>query len=886
MICRAVALIAVVCIGVATSPVAARAQTSSFARTTLTNGLRVIAVRDTLAPAVTTEMNYLVGSQDDPPDVPGMAHAQEHMMFRGSAGVSGAQLASMAAAMGGGLNGTTQTTVTQYIFTVPSNALDITLRIEADRMRGVIDAHDDWVKERGAIEQEVSSDLSNPIYRAREQLLGDMFVGTPYAQPGVGTRDAFDALDVAALKSYYDEWYRPNNAVLIVVGDIVPSAVIADASKLFSTIPPGAIPPHPAFLLPAPKLQDFAFDTDMPYGIALVAYRFPGTDSPDYAAARVLSDAIADERSPFFAGLPFDKVYNASFLLDDMPKASLGIAEALAMQPGDVPDVERAVVTNIGASVRAGFSVELIEDAKLKEISHDLFLRSSIAGLAAAWSQAVAVEGRASPDEDIAAIKAVTVDDVNRVADKYLNASTEIAAELTPKNSGAPVAADAFGAAESFAPQSAKPVTPPAWAAAIVDSTDVPPSTLHPLDQTLPNGLRVIVQAEPGSGTVTVRGEVRNEPDIEAPPGKEGVSLLLDQLYSAGPSTESTYNFFTDIGQIGAEEHAGASFSLRVPADNFDRGMLLLAENEVQPALPSSRFGLVRSAVADRVQGLSATPEYVVEQSLFGALYPKDDPVQRTASPATVQGLSLSDVRAYFNATIRPDLTTIVIVGDVAPEHALAVVKQHFSGWTASGSPPATSLPSAPANKPSALAVPALGSMQDKVTFAETLAVPTGTREYDALTLGDQMLASEFYASRLYRDLREQSGLVYYVSTAFDENGGRYTYRVRWGCDPQNVAKAAGIVQRDLQAMQASPPTADELLRAKALAVRALPLQEASQTGVADILLERATSDLPLDDASAQKRFLQVTALEISAAFAKWIRPADFVQIVQGPAPQ
>jgi zinc protease len=885
MVRRLAVLVCIASVLAAMVQTAARAESGSVARATLPNGLRIIAVRDPLAPVATIEMNYLVGSQDDPLDTPGMAHAQEHMMFRGSSGVSGAQLASIAAAMGGGLNGMTQTTATQYLFTVPANALNIVLHIEADRMRGVIDSQADWIKERGAIEQEVSSDISNPIYRARQSLLANMFAGTPYAQPGVGTREAFNSLTSAGLKGYYDTWYRPNNAVLVVVGDVTPDSVVADATRLFSAIPSAPVPAHPSFTMPAPKLADVAFDTDLPYGMALVAYRFPGTDSPDYAAARVLADVISDQRSPFFAGLPFDKIYNATFLIDDMPKASMGIAQGIALQPKDVPDVERAVVSNLSAATRAGFSAELVADAKLKEISHDLFRRSSIQGLAEVWSQAVAVEGRSSPDDDIAAIKAVDADDVNRVAAEYLNASTEISANLTPKRSGAPVPADAFGANESFAPKAAVPVPPPAWAAAVVNSTDVPPSTLTPVDSVLENGMRVIVQAEPGSGSVIVRGEVRNDPDIEAPLGKEGVSMMLDQLFTAGPSNESTYNFFTDIGQIGADERAGSSFSLQVPSANFDRGMALLAENELRPSLPSSRFALVRTAVADRVLGLSQTPTYLAEQSLYAALYPKDDAIQRTATPASVQDLSLSDIRAYFDNTIRPDLTTLVVVGDVDPDHALRVIKQHFDAWKAKGAPPATTLPPSPPNKPAAITVPAQGSVQDSVTFAETLAVVTGTPDYDALTLGDQMLASEFYASRLYRDLREQTGLVYFVSTAFEEDGGRYTYRVRWGCDPQNVSKVAGIVQRDLQNMQSTPPSADELLRAKALAIRELPLREASQADIASILLERAGSGKPLDDAAAEKRYLSVTASQIAAAFGKWIRPNGFVQIVQGPAP-
>ncbi len=864
----------------------ARADSSAVARATLSNGLRIVVVRDALAPVVTTEMNYLVGSQDDPPDVPGMAHAQEHMMFRGSTGVSGAQIASIAAGLGGDLNGDTQISATQFLFTVPSNALDVVLHVEADRMRGVLDSSDDWNKERGAIEQEVSSDLSNPIYRARSEMISDMFVGTPYAVPGVGTRDAFDALTAPQIKTFYDTWYHPNNAVLVVVGDVDPPAVIADATQLFGPIPSAPVPAHPTFALPAPKLEDIAFDTAMPLGLALVAYRLPGTDSPDFAAAQILAGVMADERSPFFSGFPHDKLFNATFLLDDMPKASLGIAIASALQPQGVPDARRWVVSNVAAALSAGFSDELVADAKRKAVAQDLFQRSSIEGLAQAWSDAVAVEGHSSPDVDLAAIQAVTTDDVNRVAAKYLNASTELSAELTPKDSGAVVTGDEFGSSEAFSPQSAVPVALPDWAAGVVDSTAVAPSTLHPIDVTLQNGLRVIVQSEPGSGAVTVLGQVRNDPDIEAPPGKEGVSIMLDQLFSSGSATESPYEFLSDVSHLGAQERAGSSFSLRVPADGFDRGMRLLADNELRPLLSDSFFGVARNAIADRVQGTTLTPEYRAEASLYAALYPKNDPVQRVATQSTVMGLSLNDVRSYFNATIRPDLTTIVIVGDVDSDHALAVIRSDFSNWRASGPPPATTLPNAPRNAGAEVAIPSLGAVQDSVTFAETLDVRDGTPAFDALALGDQMLASEFYASRLYRDLREQSGLVYYVSTKFNADGGRYAYEVQWGCDPQNVAKVADIVQRDLQALSTTPPTSDELLRAKALAVRELPLRESSQDGVAETLLERAAAGQPLDDASAEERYLQITAPEISAAFAKYIRPGDFVQIVQGPPPQ
>ena len=130
---------------------------SNVTRATLANGLRVIVVRDTLAPVVTTVMNYQVGSNEAPAGFPGMAHAQEHMMFRGSPGLSADQLADISAAMGGNFNADTQQTVTQYFFTVPAEDLDVALHLEAVRMRGSLDTDDLWKEERPAIEQEVAA---------------------------------------------------------------------------------------------------------------------------------------------------------------------------------------------------------------------------------------------------------------------------------------------------------------------------------------------------------------------------------------------------------------------------------------------------------------------------------------------------------------------------------------------------------------------------------------------------------------------------------------------------------------------------------------------------------------------------------------------------------
>ncbi|MEO7052127.1 MAG: insulinase family protein, partial [Rhodanobacter sp.] len=178
---RVIQLAAAIVLALAATGVIAQTNDANVTRATLDNGLRVVIVRDTLAPVVTTEMNYLAGSDEVPAGFPGTAHAVEHMMFRGSPGMSKDQLAAIAANMGGAFNADTTQSVTQYYFVAPSQDLNVALHVQSLRMRGVDMDEAAWTKERGAIEQEVSRDLSSPNFKLQTQLIAQMFGGTPYA---------------------------------------------------------------------------------------------------------------------------------------------------------------------------------------------------------------------------------------------------------------------------------------------------------------------------------------------------------------------------------------------------------------------------------------------------------------------------------------------------------------------------------------------------------------------------------------------------------------------------------------------------------------------------------------------------------------------------------
>lgn len=856
-------------------------------RATLDNGLRVIIVPTTLAPVATTVITYRVGSNESPEGFPGTAHAEEHMMFRGSAGLSADQLANVSAAIGGQFNANTQQTATQYFFTVPADDLDAALRIESLRMRGILDDEQIWEKERSAIAQEVAQNLSNPSYVFYTRLLEALFKGTPYAHDALGTRPSFDQTTAAMLKQFHDVWYTPSNAVLVIVGNVQPDEALAQVKTLFGNIPSKPLPPRPEVHLQPVQPDTLRLDTDQGTGMVVLSFRLPGTDDPDYAATQVLADVLGSQRGQVYALGPAGKALYAGFSANAFPKAGMGYAIAGFPQGGDADALVQELRQVVAVTVQNGVPADLVEAAKRHARVDAEQQKTSVSGLAMAWSRAVAVDGRESPDEDLQAIERVSLDDVNRVARKYLDLDHAFVAILTPQPSGKPTSPKGFGGTESFTPRETTPVELPDWAKVIVERRSVPHSTVHPVVTTLPNGLTLIVQPTSISNTVSVYGHIRHNGLLQVPKGKEGLSEILSQLFSHGSRSLDRLAFQQALDDIGASQTAGTDFSLQVLSDHFERGVELLAENELHPALPEDAFKVIRRQLAASVAGRLKSPGYLSGRALNAALFPKNDPTLRQTTPATVSAIRIKDVRGYHNKVFRPDLTTVVVIGNVTPEQAHAVIDQHFGKWKASGPKPNTVLPPVPLNRPSTVAVPDNSRVQDKVTLAGTLGLNRFNPDYYALELGNHVLGGAFYATRLYRDLRKDAGLVYNVASVFHLDKTRGLYMVSYACDPPNVSKARAIIARNLQAMQTAPVTEEELRQAQALLLREIPLSESSQESIAAGLLSRAAQDLPLDEPTrAAERYVTLTAKDVQAAFAKWLRPRHLVQITQGPTPQ
>lgn len=863
-------------------------ENANVTRATLGNGMKVVIIRNRLAPVATVEANFMVGGDETPPGFPGMAHAQEHMAFRGCTGMTADQTSAIYALLGGDNDADTQQNITQYFATVPAADVNVALEAQADCLKGVDDSQAEWDQERGAIEQEVARDLSNPTYKFVNRLNVDLFAGTPYAHDPLGTRESFDKTTGAMLKAFWDKWYTPSNMILIVVGDVDPATTLATIKKMYGDIPSHALPAHPAVDLQPVKPETFTLDSNLPYVLGFIAWRMPGTDSPDFAALNILADVLSSQRADLYGMVPAGKALAAEFgLTETYRKASVGYGVVVLPAGQDAtPAMEemRQIVNRYAAN---GVPADLVEAAKKAELAQAEFQRNSIEDLASVWSNALAAEGRTSPEQDIDAIRKVTLADVNRVAKEYLLNANTITATLKPVPTGAPVAAKGFGGAESVTSAPTKPVTLPEWAAKPLDTLQVPTTFLPVSDTTLANGIRLIVRTDTTSPTVTVEGTVKHNSDLQTPPGEDGIAQLLDGLYSYGTTTLDRIAFQKALDDIAANESAGYGFSLSVLKEYFSRGVQLLADNELHPALPEQAFRVTQHQLAQFVAGNLESPGYRTGRALDLALLPAGDPVLRETTPETVAKVTLDEVKSYHDTTLRPDLTTIVVIGDVTPAEAKAVIEKWFGDWHATGAKPNTTLPPVPENKPSAANVADSEAVQDSVTLAEQLKLNRFSPDYYPLQLGNHVLGGGFYATRLYHDLRQVAGLVYSVDVELDAGKTRASYSVNYGCDPPNVSKARALIVRDLDQMRTQDVSGPELQQAKALLLRQIPLSESSEDAVAGGLLGRAVMGLPLDEPIvAAKKYDALTADEVKAAFARDIEPQNLVQIVRGPAPK
>ncbi|HEY0797729.1 MAG TPA: insulinase family protein, partial [Candidatus Baltobacteraceae bacterium] len=711
-------------------------------KATLRNGMRVVIVRNSLSPVVSTDVTYLVGTRDDPPDVPGMAHAQEHMMFRGTKNLSTGELGTVATALGGSFNASTAETTTQFQFTVPASNLDAVLRIEADRMRDVLDAQGQWQQERGAIEQEVLSHEYEPgadFFRAVNSIA---YSGTPYEHDGVGTKAAFDKLTGPRLKEFYEHWYAPNNALLVVAGDIDPASALARIRARFESIPRRAVAAHPVVHFAPLKRVVVQRTTTLVYPLAVVAFRFPGVNDPQFLASFVLQSILDSARGPLHELADTGEALEADWTsLPYTPDAQIGMA-TVALGPGADPVQMTGRIQDIlNDYATHGVPEELFETTRRQLIASQEESRNSISELASDWATTIALDGEPSNEYEQQLLAHVTLLEVDAAAKHFLDLHHAIIGALTPSASASESRAPAppeHGPENPLGAQS--PVSRlPAWAAQLVTHIDVPPAMRTPTSVKLANGITLIVQPETISDSVLLYGSIKNNPALEEPYEQEGVSRILDAMFEYGTRTQTRVTFQHALDDLDAALTGGTGCGLEATTPSFERAVALLGQNELQPRLDEATFELARDRVAQELATSLGSSSTIATEQAAKKLYPPSDPELRRPTVAELQGLTLDDVKQYYALTFRPDLTTIVVVGNVTPDAARAAVEHAFGAWQATGAAPNTDLFPLPASQPGYVKV-TIASNQDLVMLDQVIPLSSNDAASYGLLLGNVVL--------------------------------------------------------------------------------------------------------------------------------------------------
>lgn len=856
---------------------------SHVLRATLDNGLQVVIARDPLAPVATQQVTYFAGGNQSPEGFPGIAHAQEHMMFRGAPGLSANQLAGIYARMGGDMNAFTTNNITSYFFTVPGDDIGVALRVGAIRMAGVDNAADAWAKERGAIEQEVARDHSSAMFKLRQKLRQHMFAGTPYANSALGTKESFDKLTAKQLANFHDTWYAPNNAMLVVAGDVDPEAVLAKVKKLYGDIPRSDVPEKPDVTFSPVEAATFSTPSDQPFGIVLIGFRMPGYESPDYPAAKLASKVLSSQRGPIAALRYKGKALAAGFAMQTMPDIGIGFAYAIYPSGGKADKVKDALVDAIKSVREDGIDSDVIKAAKRRAVLAGELRSNSISGLAMAWTSAIALAGLDSPADAVARLRQVTPEQVNAQVRKQLDLEHAITLIAKPTPGTEAHMGGGFGGKESFAAKPEGEVVLPDWAEAAFAQLPHPEAFLEPTDLTLDNGLRLIVQPLDVSNSISLFGSVHQNTDLQAPENQEGVGRLLDMLFAWGPRGMDRLDFEKAKDQIGARLSLGSQFSLKVLPKYFDDGVDLLARATLHPALPKRAFARQKMLLSRQLAGRMDSPKFKFSQAVQKALLPEGDPALRLATADTLDTVSLGDVHRYYDKVFRPDVTTIVVMGDITPAKAKAVVSKYFGDWEAEGPKPDLTYPEVPLSKKSHTLVPDELKKQNQVVMAETVDINFTNPDHFALELAADYLSGGFYATPLYHVLREKLGLVYNVGASFDFDRNRGSFSLHYGSYPDKVDEARTAAIGVLKDVMSEPLTDDELHLAKSIGLRQIQLSKQSVGSIGWGWISRSNDGLPLDQSYIKARHYEnLTADQIHTALNKYFDPERLSTIVLG----
>lgn len=891
----------------------------------LPNGLRVIIAQDRSAPVVAVDVWYYVGGANDPEGRSGFAHLFEHMMFQGSENIPRGEWDRLLEPIGARNNAYTRADITAYWEVAPANELPRILWMEADRMRSLQVTEASFENQREVVIQEYNQRYANAPYGvANARLFTQPMAGyAPYARPVIGSVEDLRAAPFEDVLAFHETYYKPNNATLVIVGDVDVAQAQALVQAHFGDIPAGE--PLPSILDQYALPDEFpVVDVDAESGCLLGTHEVlidplvgvpriamsvvaPPRGDPDFYALNLLTAILSGGDSSRIQRNLVQEGLAASAFVGTNPLLGATIVYGAAWpNSGDTPEAVGDLMLAEFAKVRE----EGVTESELARVKRQVQVSTLTSYRNAALDTAEWLQNATltfgDPNSILAELEmyeAVTVEDIQRVAQTYLcdspmNFQTVLAEGEAVSADEVLVEAQPVEAVATVA-TTPEPLVLPADALAALPEgtttrTEVPvslgelTSNFPPFNTfTLENGLEVIFVQQSEVPKLRLQLVVGGS-ETAAAPDKQGVAGLMANLITQGTRWRSAATIAETIESVGGSISAGAALEwtyVAVDALTTDRELAfeLLGEVARYPSFPPDLFEVSKQQTLTFLEVDAVDPNSMANRQFQRIAY-QDHPYGYSTTPETVASLTRNDVRAFHRTFYRANNALLIIVGDLTLEEAQKLTERTFSLWR-------------PADVPDYLDYPGRGQGDTEVIYlvdrpdAEQATIQVGNIAVDArdparyaLDVVNSVLGSGS-SSRLFQNLREDKGYTYGVYSRFARPNDPGSFRVIGNFAPDSTGDAIREILGELARIQQEPIPEQELDEAKGKILGSFALAMENYGTFAEQLAVRRLTGVPIEELNSYLPAIEaVTAAEAQEAAAAYIESESPIIVVVGNA--
>jgi zinc protease len=875
---------------------AAGALYAQVKETVLPNGLTVLIKEVHAAPVVTVDAWYKVGSRNERPGLTGMSHLLEHMTYKGAKGFDRDAMRDIVRRNGAIDNGATFYDYTHYYTTIASDRVDPILRMEAARMGSATLNQKDLDSEWTVVRSELEGRENDPGSLLFTQLMASAYTASPYQWPVIGWRSDVEHTRATDLKGYYATYYVPNNATLVIVGDVDAAQMLAKVKKYYGGLKRTAAPPQ--WTTPEPPQRGERRVTVRRQGkvpIEEIAWHIPAITHPDVPALMLLDQILGSGRlSRLYQTVVETRqgvsAWSGTLLLRD---TSLFFAGAAVSPGGTLTTVEGTILAEIEKLKTTPPTAEEMARAERQVEAGLVYGRDSVTQQASQLGYYATVAGDwAYLDKLPAKLRAVKPVDITRVAKLYLTEDNRTVGTFVPAAAGPQKAVPAAAAPAGYHDGDAAraPLARAASPAADVAISPTPAPAARKRF-VLPNGLVLIVQENHANATVAVHATLRAGKAYD-PAGRAGVADMVANLLDYGTTTRSANQIAADLEGSAAELSAGTGWEttvLRGKALSGDTGLLLrnLADIVRNPVFPAAEVEKMREQVLADLAMDRDQPGENAYRSFYRAVLPEGHPYRLASfdeEEAGLKALTRDDLLAFHKARYVPGTMILAVVGDVKVDDVRATVEQYFGDWKGE-TPKLVAFPQPAIGAGTKTVVNIPDKAQVNILAGTADGMKRSDPDYYAASIMNMILGGGgALNSRLGDVIRDKNGLAYNVYSAFHASTGAGPWYAMLGVNPANVDKSLDLLKAEIARMRDKGASQQEVDDAVKYVTGSRAIVLVTNAAIAGALQDAEYFGLGLDYPERESALYRaVTRDQVNAAAHKYLHPDRLVISIAGP---